>query len=313
MMHLRVVCARAQSPEVLALLQAQPGVTHITQSKGAALTPAGDAIEAVVAREIAQEVLDALVERDVDQRGEISLQSIDVMLSRTADAASRTVPGAGGDAIVWDELVETTGEDSELTATFLAFLSVACLLAAIGVITHSAVLIVGAMVVSPDFGPLAALGVAAVGRRRDLATKAVIALGVGFPVAIVVTAAFALLARHAGQLSSRPLTNLGDVAFIAQVGPYSLTVALLAGVAGMLALTSQKSGALVGVFISITTVPAAGLVALAVVTGDWHRGGEAMLQLFVNVTGVVVASTVTLWFRRHHIPSKGSAARSLRL
>jgi len=43
---------------------------------------------------------------------------------------------------------------------------------------------------------------------------------------------------------------------IYDVGPFSLIVALLPGAAGMLSLTSTKSAALVGVFISVTTVPA---------------------------------------------------------
>ena len=49
--------------------------------------------------------------------------------------------------------------------------------------------------------------------------------------------------------------------FIYQPGVLSLIVALLAGAAGMLSLTSSNSAALVGVFISVTTVPAAGYVA----------------------------------------------------
>ena len=46
----------------------------------------------------------------------------------------------------------------------MIFLTVACLLAAIGVVTDSTVTVVGAMVLGPEFGPLSAL------QRRDRAT-----------------------------------------------------------------------------------------------------------------------------------------------
>ena len=63
-----------------------------------------------------------------------------------------------------------TGEDSLLSVSFQIFLTIACLLAAIGAITDSPVTVVGAMVLGPEFGPLAALAVGLVLRRRDLLT-----------------------------------------------------------------------------------------------------------------------------------------------
>ena len=62
--------------------------------------------------------------------------------------------------MVWDELIGRTREESTLSVTFVMFLTLACLLAAIGVVTDSTVTVVGAMVLGPEFGPLAALAVA---------------------------------------------------------------------------------------------------------------------------------------------------------
>lgn len=79
--------------------------------------------------------------------------------------------GDEADAVVWQELLARTGEESRLNVTFLAFLVVACVLAAIGVVTDSPVTIVGAMVLGPEFGPLAALAVGLVRRRWDLVKR----------------------------------------------------------------------------------------------------------------------------------------------
>ena len=50
---------------------------------------------------------------------------------------------------------------------------------------------------------------------------------------------------------------------------FSFVVAVLAGIAGTLSLTSAKSGALVGVAISVTTVPAAANAAVALSYGEY--------------------------------------------
>ena len=54
-----------------------------------------------------------------------------------------------------------------------------------------------------------------------------------------------------------------------------MLVALLAGAAGALSLSTAKSGALVGVLISVTTIPAAANVGVASAYGDWDEVGGA--------------------------------------
>ncbi len=199
--------------------------------------------------------------------------------------------------MVWDELLSRTGEESRLNATFQAFLTIACLLAAVGVVTNSPVTIVGAMVVGPEFGPLAAIAVGLVLRRWDLVRRAGIALAVGFPLAMLVTAGGALLGSVTGLFDRTMVLDAHQVDFVFTVGPFSLIVALLAGAAGMLSMTSAKSAALVGVFISVTTVPAAGYAAVAAVLGEWERCAQSAGQLVVNLVGIVVAAALVLAVR----------------
>jgi hypothetical protein len=120
--------------------------------------------------------------------GGITLEAIDTTLSDAADAAEKAAPGDPADAVIWDELVARTGEDSGLSVSFQVFLTIACLLAAIGAITNSPVTAVGAMVLGPEFGPLAAIVLGLVLRRADLVGRGAVALGIGFPIAMAVTA-----------------------------------------------------------------------------------------------------------------------------
>ncbi|NKZ09668.1 DUF389 domain-containing protein [Mycolicibacterium septicum DSM 44393] len=294
MLHLRVIAPADLREPILNVLREQPGVAHIVLLADAAVDPAGDQITADVAREAADEIVQRLKSLDVQHFGAITLEPLDTVLSSAAHHAEDVAGGDAADAVIWDELVARTREESSLSVTFLMFLCIACLLAAIGVVTDSAITVVGAMVVGPEFGPLAALAVALVQRRMSLARRAGAALLVGFPLAMIVTAVATLGFEALGWVQLTTFSELTQVDFIFQVGPFSFVVALLAGAAGMLSLVSSKSEALVGVFISVTTVPAAGFAVVAATVGDWDVAAESVLQLLVNLVGITSAGVLTL-------------------
>lgn len=310
MLHLRVICPADVTDEILALLGAEPGATHITVARGSAVEPAGDVVQADIAREAANEVLDRLHALEIERRGAITLVPIETVLSESARVAEREAPGDPDDSVVWDELIARTREESTLNVTFLAFLTIACLLASVGIVTDSPVTIVGAMVVGPEFGPLAALAVAVARRKFSLARRSLLALVIGFPFAIVVAVAATLVAKLLGWVGIDTIGDLHQVDFIYRVGLSSFVVALLAGAAGMLALVSAKSAALVGVFISVTTVPAAGFTAVAATLGDWRVALMSALQLGVNLTGIVLAAIAVLLLHRTRAGRDRAATRT---
>jgi uncharacterized hydrophobic protein (TIGR00271 family) len=297
-LRLRVVCPAEQTEAALKILRDHAGATHLVLLRGAAVEPEGDLITADVAREAVDDIVTGLCELHVDHTGGVTIETIDTSLSDAADRAEENAPGEGSDVIVWEELIAKSGEESRPSVTFQAFLTIACLLAAVGVATNSPVTIVGAMVVGPEFGPLAAIAVGLVAKRWDLVRQASLALAIGFPLAIVITSVLTWVGELGGLFERDSLLNGHEVDFVYQFGPFSLIVALLAGAAGMLSMTSAKSAALVGVFISVTTVPAAGYAALAAVLGVWDRVGPAVAQLGINLIGIVAAAAFVLLIRR---------------
>ncbi|PXX57840.1 putative hydrophobic protein (TIGR00271 family) [Nocardia tenerifensis] len=294
---------------VLGVLAANPGATHVTLARGVAVEPAGDLIQADVAREVANDVLAELTELGIDHTGGITLGPVETVLSDAGDRAVEAAPGDPSDAVVWDELLAQVHEESTLNSTFLAFLAIACLLAAIGVATDSPVTIVGAMVVGPEFGPLAAFAVGLVRRDFRLARRSALALAVGFPVAMLITLAATLVWEQFGWITLNGVESVKNVDFIYEVGPFSLVVALLAGAAGMLSLVTAKSAALVGVFISVTTVPAAGFAVVAATVGQWHIAFMSAGQLAVNLVGIIAAGVLVLQLRPRAGNEAGPVAR----
>ena len=295
MLHLRVIAPTELRESVIDVLRRDKGVTHVVVHRDAALDPSGDEVTADIAREAANDVIDDLKELGLKRRGAITLDVVDTVVSTAAYRAEKEAEGDPADAVIWDELAARTREESSLNVTYLTFLSLACLIAAVGVVTDSPVTVVGAMVVGPEFGPLAALAVAIVRRRGYLARRAALALLVGFPLAMFVTAVGVLVGEAVGWITLATTKQLEEVDFIFQVGPLSLVVALFAGAAGMLSLVSAKSSALVGVFISVTTVPAAGFAVVAATVGDWDIAAKSATQLGVNLAGIVLAGVLVLW------------------
>lgn len=297
MLHLRVIGPEAIRDDILAVLRREVGVANIVLHPGAALVPAGDEITADIARESANRVIKELKDLDVQHCGAITLEVLDTVLSTRAHRAEDEAVGDPADAVVWDELIGRTREEATLSVTFVLFLTLACLLTAIGVVTDSTVTIVGAMVLGPEFGPLAALSVALVQRRLALARRAALALIVGFPIAMVITAIATWAANAVGWISPDSVQHVDEVDFIFEVGPLSFVVALLAGAAGMLSLVSARSAGLVGVFISVYTVTAAGFAVVAATVGAWDVAAKSALQLVVNLVGIVIAGVLVLVLR----------------
>ncbi|GAA4904835.1 DUF389 domain-containing protein [Streptomyces coeruleoprunus] len=295
MLHLRLIVPAPRTEEVVATLEKSVGTTHLAVVPGAARSPSGDLVLCDVAREAGDEVIGRLRDMGLAECGSISVENIDLSLSSRAEQAEEEAPGAAADAVLWEQLTNATDEESRFTVTYVAFLAVATMLAACGVMLDNAILIVGAMAVGPEFGPLAGLSTALVLRSRHLGVRSLYALIGGFAAAMVFTSGFAWLMDTLGLFTfdmfeaPRPNTS-----FIWQPDWMSFVVAFLAGIAGTLSLTSSKSAALIGVAISVTTVPAAANAAVALSYTDYGQFWGSTGQLLANLGGIVLAGTLTL-------------------
>jgi hypothetical protein len=218
MLQLRVVCPDDWADDVEAILETEVGSIALMRAKSSD----GAVLTVDVARESVGPLLDRLRERGVLDRGMVSLVPLDTAIGVLAERAEDAAPGQGADALIWDDLAARTGEDSVLTWTFLAFMVLATLLAAIGVVTDSTVTIVGAMVVGPEFGPLAGLAVALLRRQPSAARRSAMALGIGFTLAVVATAALALLGRAGGLFDVETVGKHDQTEFIYHPGWFSL-------------------------------------------------------------------------------------------
>jgi uncharacterized hydrophobic protein (TIGR00271 family) len=291
----RVTASSAMTGDVVRVFSADPAVSSIALHRSAALRPQGDVVEADVAREAANDIIDQLRALDIPEEGTIEIEPVSAWLSRPGLDAERHSPGSSADAVVWAHVTHRAYAESEANWTYLSFMTLATLIASIAITLDSPILIIGAMVLGPEFGPIAALGVALVRRRYGLLRLAARTLIGGFAISIALTTVATLSMRALGWVTvadvsgPRPQTE-----FVYTPDKWSLVVAVIAAAAGVLSLTSERVGGLSGVFISVTTVPAAGNIALGLSFGVWHEVFGSALQLAINLTGMALAGWATL-------------------
>ncbi|MDF5751482.1 DUF389 domain-containing protein [Spongiactinospora sp. TRM90649] len=298
MLHLRVISPPSHTTEAVAYLSDAPGVVNLVVMPGVASRPQGDVLLFDVTRETANDVIDRLKEMGLHKSGSIAAEKLDLVLSDAADRAEAEAPGQPDDAVVWEELAQRVADDSQMTWAYFAFFAIATQIAAIAVVINSPIVLVGAMVLGPEFGPISAVCFGLL--RRDLrligrASRTVVA---GFGVGIAVTFVCALVSYALDWIGPTSLDSHASVEFIVKPDRWSFIVALLAGAAGVLSITAAKSSALIGVFISVTTVPAAGYAALAIALGRWGDLGGSVAQVAINVTGMIISGTATLYAQR---------------
>lgn len=292
MLRIDVYASPERADEVVGALADVRGVRHVTTGGTThdGLTP------------ISAEVDPTTADLAIDRLGDLGIGPEDLTLWRAPGVQPlgwrRRIGSSDAGLHVGADVVGRADENARLASSYLVFMTAAGIIAGIGVLTGSAVLIVGAMALSPDLLPMSACAIGLVERRWQLAARALRALCIGLAAGMVGACAATVALRLFGQVPDDLIlaeTTIGDA--LTSLSPGSLIVALTAGVAGMLAF-ERPSGAAVGVAISVTTIPAAAYVGAAVAMGRDDPMWGALVVLSSNVAMLVIASTLTLLAER---------------
>jgi uncharacterized hydrophobic protein (TIGR00271 family) len=212
---------------------------------------------------------------------------------------------SGADGFAWIEVIGQARANSRPLARYLALINVAAVIAALGVITSSSILIVGAMAVSPDLLPICATSVGLVRGDRDLARRAFTTLVLGLGLVVVTAAVLGALLSWGGFLPDGFEVEQSSLSTLAKTDYSTVLVALAAGIAGMLSFETRASSA-VGVAISVTTIPASAYLGVALGAGGIEHAFGALVVLGINVALLIVGGTLTLGVQRI-LPNRSGA------
>ena len=209
MLSFRLIVPPGRTDAVVRHLDGDSRTTNVLVIHGSGVRPAGDLVQCEVTREAASDVLGWLRAQGLYEDGSVVVTDVAAAPSSNARATERAAPGAPDDAIVWDAVVDNAYGEARGSWSFYAFLTLATTIASVAVVTDSSILVVGAMVVGPEFGVVAALAVGLAARRPNLIKDSARLLVQGFVVAIAITAVLALIARAVGWIDLSDVTGPG--------------------------------------------------------------------------------------------------------
>jgi uncharacterized hydrophobic protein (TIGR00271 family) len=167
------------------------------------------------------------------------------------------------------------------------------------------------MIVGPEYYAILSVALGINKGDRPRIRSGLRAIVVGFLLAIVASLLFSLIV-HAFNLQPtdfdrgiRPVSDL-----INSPNFFSVVVAVLAGVVGVVSLAEARTNALIGVFVSVTTIPAAADIGVSIAFASWREARGSSLQLLLNVVVLIVVGSIVLHFQRrvwHRISERRAA------
>ncbi|MGC0316469.1 DUF389 domain-containing protein [Kitasatospora acidiphila] len=299
MIHVRLVSPADLTPRAVGLLTADRYVFNLVVLPDLVRNPDGDAVECDILAGAANAVLHGLRELELDRRGSIVIEPVEMAFSGQAAEAEQQQLGALAHAPVWEEVEARIRAEGTYLPSFYVYLVIAGVIGAVGIITNSQILIVAAMVVGPEYGAITSVALGIDQHKGSRIRQGLFALTAGFLLAIVVTFLFSWMVRGLGlqprafDLGIRPVSSLIDAPNF-----FSVVVAVLAGIVGIVSLTQARTSALLGVFISVTTIPAAADIGVSCAFSSWHEARGSLVQLLLNIVLLIVVGVLMLRFQR---------------
>jgi uncharacterized hydrophobic protein (TIGR00271 family) len=209
------------------------------------------------------------------------------------------------------EVIEELDQASSPGFDYFLLVMLSCSIATFGLITDSAAVIIGAMLVAPLMSPILGLSVASVVAEGKLFRRAFLALGTGIILALVLSTLWGWIAQI---LPFDLLINLPDeVLSRTRPTPFDLGIALAGGAAAAYALAQPRlSAALPGVAIATALMPPLCTAGIGLATNHWEVAFGAILLFVTNLAAISFAGIlvfVALGFkprrreaRWHHLP-----------
>jgi uncharacterized hydrophobic protein (TIGR00271 family) len=293
--HLRVVSPPDITTMLMPALRSEPAVMNLTLHSAAASNPDGDAVHFDLRNDAANDVIGRLRELGLAERGSIVMENVDTSISTLGD---RVTAGRGRFlrfAPVWAEVEARLTTEGIFSPSWYSLLVIAGLIGAVGILTNSEILIVGAMVVGPEYGAILSLAFGATRRDFSQMARSAAALLIGFSLAVVAALLLSLVVRWADLAPADYTQGIRPVSTLIDTPNWlSFIVAALAGVVGVISLTEARSGTIIGVFISVTTIPAASDIGVSAAFGSWAEAWGSFLQLLLNISVLTAVAIVGL-------------------
>jgi len=199
------------------------------------------------------------------------------------------------DRIAREELRGKADQLLSTPSTYIALTIVSAVVATAGLLLDSPATVVGSMVIAPLIGPAMAAAVGTVVDDTELFRAGVKYQIIGVGLSVLAAAVFAFSVEATNLVQVTDLRSIEEVRGRITPDFLSLAVAIGAGTAGAVSLTTGVSTALVGVMIAVALIPPAATVGLGIAYGLGGVALSAGVLTLVNLLSIELAALVVLY------------------
>lgn len=186
---------------------------------------------------------------------------------------------------------------------FFLLVILSCSIATLGLMTNSAAVIIGAMLLAPLMSPIIGLGLASIIGDDQLLKASASALFRGAILAIILSYLMTLANRFLPFVSLQELP--GEVIARIRPTPIDLIIALAGGMAAAYAMTRPKlSATLPGVAIATALMPPLCTVGFGIAMNRWDVAGGASLLFLTNAVTITFASAMVFFIRGFSVEAR---------
>jgi uncharacterized hydrophobic protein (TIGR00341 family) len=203
-----------------------------------------------------------------------------------------------------EELYQDITQGARFTNIYLVTVILSTVVAAVGLIRDSVAIIIGAMVIAPLLGPNVGLALATTLGDLKLGVQALKALLGG------VIAAFILSFLTGWMLEVDP--SAPEILTRTEFYAGDIVLALAAGSAGALAVTTGIPSALIGVMVAVALLPPLVTTGLLMGAGYYTLAGNALLLFTTNIIGLNLAGVLTFLIQKVRPRTHGETRKAKR-
>ncbi|WP_254839084.1 TIGR00341 family protein [Natronomonas marina] len=244
-------------------------------------------------------ILEALREAGLEREAYTVVVSAETVASEKFEALQEEYAEReeSEERIARQELEARANDLAPSLPTYLVMTVVSAVIATAGLLLDSPATVVGSMVIAPLIGPAMSAAVGSVVDDAEMFRRGVVLQALGVTLAVAAATAFAILVQ-ATNLVPPGLDPLALSEVEERLSPnfLSLAVAIGAGVAGAISLTTGVSTALVGVMIAVALIPPAATVGIGIAYGEPALALGSVVLVAVNVLSINLAALVVLWY-----------------
>ncbi|MCC5607114.1 DUF389 domain-containing protein [Nostoc sp. CHAB 5834] len=176
--------------------------------------------------------------------------------------------------------------ESTLDSAYIILIISSCAIATLGLLSNSAAVIIGAMIIAPLMLPIRGLAFGALQADITLFRKGVIAVAVGTLLAVVIAFTLGLLVglpSYGSEIVARSRPTLLDLGIAVAAG----------GISGYAKVETKISTSLAGTAIAVALMPPICVIGLGLAQGNWSLSLGATLLYLTNLLGIALSCMVT--------------------